>query len=51
MEPTPAANVAAHSGIALQARELAEREGITVAAAVARITPKPTEETKDTSTK
>lgn len=39
----------AHSGVALEARELAEKEGITVAAAVARLASKPTEETKDDS--
>lgn len=46
MEPT-----SAHSGVALEARQLAEKEGITVAAAVARLSPKNTEETKDTKTK
>lgn len=44
MEPTPV-----HSGVALEARKLAEKEGITVAAAVARLDSKPSEETKDDS--
>ena len=44
MEPT-----SAHSGVALEARELAEKEGITVAAAVARLNSNHSEETKDDS--